>query len=172
MGVFEVIGTIFLVFGCVFSLTGSVGVLRMPDFYSRLHPAGKTDAFAQLLILTGLAFFSGQKLFELLRDPDAQGMAMVGEANIMLKLMLISALILVTAPTATHAIAKAARLDRFTRIRVEDDAGASRIEDIVVVGDVREQLHEQEGPLLDVREDDVEDEHGEHKPDTQSSEDD
>lgn len=170
MGVFEVIGTIFLLVGCVISLTGSLGVLRMPDFYSRLHPAGKTDAFAQLLILTGLACFSGQKLLELALEPEGEhGMAMVGEANIMLKLLLIGALILVTAPTATHAIAKAARLDRFTRIPVEEDGqdpSASRIEDIVVAGDVREQLHEAEGPVLDVHEED------QPKPETQSSEDD
>ena len=35
MGVFEILGTLSLAAGCVFSLTGSLGVLRMPDFYSR-----------------------------------------------------------------------------------------------------------------------------------------
>lgn len=153
MGVLEIIGTILLALGCVFSLTGSVGVLRMPDFYSRLHPAGKTDAFAQLLILTGLALFSGQTVLELaLAEGGDNGMAMVGEANVMLKLMLIGALILVTAPTATHAIAKAARLDRYTQIPVEGEPEAARIEDIVVTGDVREQLHEQHSPVLDLHE--------------------
>jgi multicomponent Na+:H+ antiporter subunit G len=175
MGVFEIIGTLFLAAGCLFSLTGSLGVLRLPDFYSRLHPAGKTDAFAQLLILTGLALFSAQKLLELaLAEEGEHGMAMVGELNIMLKLLLIGVLILVTAPTATHAIAKAARLDRFTKIPVEADPGASRIEDIVVAGDVREQLHEEEGPLLDVREDEQPAEalDAKRSSETQSSEDD
>lgn len=155
MGVFEVIGTIFLAAGCLFSLSGSLGVLRMPDFYSRLHPAGKTDALAQLLILFGLALFSAQTMLELMLDKEGEhGMAMVGEANIMLKLLLIGTLILVTAPTATHAIAKAARLDRYTTIPVEEETGVARIEDIVVAGDVREQLHEDEGPVLDVHESD------------------
>jgi multicomponent Na+:H+ antiporter subunit G len=154
MGVFEVIGTIFLAAGCLFSLSGSLGVLRMPDFYSRLHPAGKTDALAQLLILFGLALFSGQNLLEYFLADGDNKMAMVGEANLMLKLALIGALILVTAPTATHAIAKAARLDRYTTIPVEEETGVARIEDIVVAGDVREQLHEDEGPVLDVHESD------------------
>lgn len=167
MGVFEIIGTILLACGCVFSLSGSVGVLRMPDFYSRLHPAGKTDSFAQLLIFTGLALFSAQKIFELMLDKEGEhGMAMVGEANVMLKLVLIGTLILVTAPTATHAIAKAARLDRYTTIPVDEETGAARIEDIVVAGDLREQLHEAEGPLLDVHEDE------QPAPGTEPSEDD
>lgn len=175
MGVFEILGTLSLAAGCVFSLTGSLGVLRMPDFYSRLHPAGKTDAFAQFLILAGLALFSAQQLLELLlAEGGEQGMAIVGIANIMLKLVLISVLLLVTAPTATHAIAKAARLDRYTQIHVDQDVdqdpGTSRIEDIVVAGDVREQMHETAGPVLDV----VEDEPAPTKQesDTQSSEDD
>ncbi|MFW5635338.1 MAG: cation:proton antiporter, partial [Thermodesulfobacteriota bacterium] len=33
----------FLVIGLVFFTGGAVGILRMPDFYTRLHPAGKLD---------------------------------------------------------------------------------------------------------------------------------
>lgn len=78
--------------GCFFALTGSVGTLRMPDFYTRLHPAGKTDTLAQALIILGLAF-------------QCQDPILIG------KLLLLSGLLFVTAPTATHAVAKAAYID-------------------------------------------------------------
>jgi multicomponent Na+:H+ antiporter subunit G len=172
MGVLEIIGTLFLFVGCVFSLSGSIGVLRFPDFYSRLHPAGKTDALAQVLILFGLALFAGQQALEFaLAEEGDNTMAIVGEANIMLKLGLIAVILLVTAPTSTHAISKAARLDRYTRIQVDEIPAGERIEDIVVPGDVREQMQEEARPALDVHEGDGA-EVRQTNPDTQSSEDD
>jgi multicomponent Na+:H+ antiporter subunit G len=172
MGVLEIIGTLFLLVGCVFSLSGSIGVLRFPDFYSRLHPAGKTDALAQVLILIGLALFSGQQLLEFAMAEGDNKMAIIGEANIMLKLGLIAAILLVAAPTSTHAISKAARLDRYTRIDVEEIPKGERIEDIVVPGDVREQMHEEAHPALDVHEGDPEPtEIRQTNPDTQSEDD-
>ncbi len=88
----EIVTAVFLGIGCIFSLTGSLGLLRFPDFYSRLHAAGKTDSFAQAMILGGLLFVS----------PDW---------GVSVRLVLIAVLLLFTAPTATHAITKAARLD-------------------------------------------------------------
>jgi multicomponent Na+:H+ antiporter subunit G len=123
MGVLEVLGSVLLAMGCLLALTGSVGVLRMPDFYSRLHPAGKTDTLGQLLMLSGLVLFAGQQILDLLlaegSDPDSA--ALLGWGNVILKVVLVSALLFVTAPTATHAIAKAARLDRHTDIPVAGD---------------------------------------------------
>ncbi|GEM_PF-654075 len=89
--------SVFLLVGCFFSLTGSLGVLRMPDFFSRLHPAGKSDTLAQALILLGLMAL-------LLPDITAN-------VGIAIKLALLIMLLLVTAPTSTHAISKAACLD-------------------------------------------------------------
>jgi len=88
----EIVTAVLLGIGCLFSLTGSVGLLRFPDFYSRLHAAGKTDSLAQALIFGGLLFVS----------PDW---------NVSARLVIIAVLLLYTAPTATHAITKAARLD-------------------------------------------------------------
>jgi multicomponent Na+:H+ antiporter subunit G len=155
MGVLEIFGGMFMLIGGVFALTGSIGVLRMPDFYTRLHPAGKSDTLAQALILFGLALLAGQQLIN--AGPSVAGDhadAWIGFANIILKLLLLSTLLFLTAPTATHAIAKAARLDRYTRIPVESDpessAAASSVAEIVVVGDVHEPLDEPAGPVLDV----------------------
>ncbi len=91
MNVFDVITVVLLVLGCFFAITGGVGVLRMPDFYSRLHPAGKADTLAQTLILSGLMFQTGFSL-------------------VSVKLLLIVLFLFFTTPTATHAVAKAAHL--------------------------------------------------------------
>lgn len=88
----ELVTAAFLALGCVFSLGGSIGLLRFPDFYARLHAAGKTDSLAQALILLGLIFVS----------PNW---------GVSFRLVIITLLLLFTAPTATHAITKAARLD-------------------------------------------------------------
>ena len=82
-----------LAIGCFFALTGAVGLLRMPDFYSRLHPAGKSDTLAQFMIILGLIFQS------------------TDNPMLIVKLALLTALLFVTAPTATHAISRAAELD-------------------------------------------------------------
>lgn len=122
MGVFELLGALLMVVGCLLAVTGSVGVVRLPDFYSRLHPAGKTDTLGQILILTGLSLFAAQKILEaVLSEDPAVADGWLGYANILLKVTLLSFLLLVTAPTATHAIAKAARLDRDTQIPVDGD---------------------------------------------------
>jgi multicomponent Na+:H+ antiporter subunit G len=124
MGVLEILGSVLMVAGCVLALTGSVGVLRLPDFYSRLHPAGKTDTLGQVLILSGLALFAGQQVLGALLSKDpAVADAWIGHVDILFKVLLLSLLLFVTAPTATHAIAKAARLDRETKIPVEGDPG-------------------------------------------------
>lgn len=84
--------------GALLALTGAVGILRFPDFYSRLHPAGMPDTLGQLLIMTGLAF----QVFD---DTTTTPWLTLG------RLLLIIVILFVTAPTATHAITKAAILD-------------------------------------------------------------
>jgi multicomponent Na+:H+ antiporter subunit G len=97
-----------LVGGCFFALTGAVGVLRMPDFYSRLHPAGKNDTLGMALITLGL-------LVETMKYEYGYLVAA--------KLLLIVLFVLVTAPVATHAITKAAYLSGQKPWRApEDDA--------------------------------------------------
>ena len=88
----EYVTAVFLALGCTVSLTGSLGMLRLPDFYARLHSAGKSDSLAQFLILGGLCFATT-------------------DWHVIVGLLLIVGLLFFTAPTATHAITKAARLD-------------------------------------------------------------
>ena len=85
-----VIVGILLFLGCFFVFVASVGIVRFPDFYSRLHPAGKTDSMGQALILVSLMIYEGLTLATL-------------------KLIIIVLFIFIVNPTATHALANAAR---------------------------------------------------------------
>ena len=84
-----IITGIFLFVGCFFVVAASIGVVRFPDFYSRMHPAGKNDTLGQALILAGLIIYEGFSF-------------------VSIKLLLIIIFIFIVNPTATHAIAKAA----------------------------------------------------------------
>jgi multicomponent Na+:H+ antiporter subunit G len=94
----EIVCTVFLALGCVVTLTGSIGLVRMPDFYARLHTAGKTDSLAQLFILLGLVFVTPGPVDE------------IGGWLIRVKLLMVGMILIIAAPTATHAITKAAHL--------------------------------------------------------------
>ena len=52
----EVLSWIFIVAGSIFVLIGGVGLIRLPDFYTRIHAAGITDTMGAWLILIGLMF--------------------------------------------------------------------------------------------------------------------
>ncbi len=75
--------------GACFMLIGSIGVLRLPDFYARIHAAGITDTLATIFLLGGMIVESG------LTQTSA-------------KLALVGMLLFLTSPTATHAVANAA----------------------------------------------------------------
>jgi multicomponent Na+:H+ antiporter subunit G len=75
--------------GSFFVVVGAVGIVRMPDFYTRMHPAGVTDTLGIDLILMGLMLQAGFSL-------------------VTVKLFLIGAFLFFTSPTSTHAIANAA----------------------------------------------------------------
>ena len=83
-----------LIIGLVFFTGGSVGILRLPDFYSRLHPAGKLDTAGQLLTLSAIALYVLQD-FSLINFLTAT------------KILLIVFIVFITSPTATHAIVDA-----------------------------------------------------------------
>jgi len=75
--------------GSFFVLVGSLGLIRMPDFYTRNHAASITDTLGAGLLILGLVLQSAD-LFNTL------------------KLLLIIVFVLISSPTATHALAKAA----------------------------------------------------------------
>ncbi len=86
---------ILVLVGLLFFAGGAVGILRFPDFYSRLHPAGKLDTMGVSMTMIAMAVYSllhGFTLTALLTS---------------LKIMLIVVFIFITSPTATHAIVDA-----------------------------------------------------------------
>ncbi len=78
-----------LLAGGLLCITGGVGLLRLPDFFSRVHAAGVTETLAAPLLLTGL-------------------MLQMDWSLDLFKVLMILILVLATNPTATHAMAKAA----------------------------------------------------------------
>lgn len=89
MSVTIVITGILLALGCFLIVVSSVGVVRFPDIYSRIHPAGKSDTLGQTFILLGLIIYEGPSL-------------------ISVKLLIIMLFLYVANPTAAHFIIKAA----------------------------------------------------------------
>ena len=90
----DVIVILLLLTGLFFFTGGAIGILRFPDFYSRLHPAGKLDTMGLLLSMTALALF-GLHHFSL------------GALLTSIKILLIVVFVFLASPTATHAIVDA-----------------------------------------------------------------
>ncbi len=72
MDIRTIITAVFLGIGCFFIIVTSIGIVRFPDFYSRLHPAGKTDTVGQALVLIGLMIYEGKVTSSVRRDPGAR----------------------------------------------------------------------------------------------------
>ena len=85
----DVVTVISLFAGLFFVIAGSIGVIRLPDFYTRLHSAGVTDTLGAELIL-----------FALILQADSW--------QVIAKLLLVAFFLFVTTPTSTHAVANAA----------------------------------------------------------------
>ena len=68
--VLDILSWICLIGGSFFVLVGGIGVLRMPDIYTRSHAAGITDTMGALLILVGLMFQAGLTLITVKLLPD------------------------------------------------------------------------------------------------------
>ena len=79
-----------LILGGFICVSGAIGMHRFPDFFSRMHAASVTDTLGGSLILVGLM------------------LQLNGEYTVLVKLILIVLFILLTSPTASHALAKAA----------------------------------------------------------------
>ena len=75
--------------GAFFLFMGAIGLVRFPDFYARMHAAGKCDTLGVLLVLLGLAVHFGLSLASA-------------------KILMIAVFVFLTSPTATHAVARAA----------------------------------------------------------------
>jgi len=89
MHMLHLISIPFFLVGFFFFLAATVGLLRFPDFYCRLHATGKGDTLAVLLSLIGLSIYEGFSLTSL-------------------KIIFIAVFMFLAQPTSTHAISRAA----------------------------------------------------------------
>lgn len=89
MGFQQIVSIPFLLGGFFFFVAATVGLLRFPDFFCRLHATGKGDTMAVLLSLIGLSIYEGFSL-------------------ISFKIILIAVFMFLAQPTSTHAVSRAA----------------------------------------------------------------
>ncbi|MBI9089768.1 MAG: monovalent cation/H(+) antiporter subunit G [Desulfobacterium sp.] len=109
----NLISVLLIAIGLFFFLGGSIGIIRLPDFYSRLHAAGMLDTMGLFLSMAGLALY-------VLTDFTF--------ANVLvaIKIMLIVVFVFITSPTATHAIVDAG-VRGFREPWTKDKKGGSSI---------------------------------------------
>lgn len=88
MTISNILSVLFVMGGFFFFTTATVGLIRFPDFFTRLHATGKGDTLAVLLSLIGISIHEGLTVTSF-------------------KILVIAVFIFLAQPTATHAISKA-----------------------------------------------------------------
>lgn len=87
----DLLSALCLAGGGLFCLVGGIGLIRMPDFYTRMHAASVIETLGAGLILLGLMLEAGLSL-------------------VSVKLAMVGLLLFFASPTASHALARAALL--------------------------------------------------------------
>jgi multicomponent Na+:H+ antiporter subunit G len=87
--------------GSFFTVVGALGLVRMPDVFTRMHAASVTDTVGVGFLIAGMCLQAGFSL-------------------ITLKLLFVLALFLFTAPVVTHALAQACLHEKVEPILAED----------------------------------------------------
>ena len=87
----ELIGSIFVLVGAFFLFSAGLGLLRMPDTYTRIQAGTKASTLGNILVLAGLGFY----------HPDWA-----------LKLLVVAYFVLMTNPLSSHALSRAAHAIR------------------------------------------------------------
>ncbi len=88
-GLLTTISSVLLISGCIVLLIGAIGLVRFPEFFTRLHAASVIDTLGLMLVCAGL-------------------MINAGFTMVTIKLVLMFFFIIFTSPTAAHALAKSA----------------------------------------------------------------
>lgn len=96
-----------LVGGGCFCVVGAIGMLRMPDFYTRMHAASVIETLGAGLILLGLMLQAGLTL-------------------VAVKLLMVGVLIFFASPTATHALARAAMVRGLKPLLTDEERAPSK----------------------------------------------
>lgn len=89
MDIQNILTIILVIVGIAFILVGSIGILRLPDFFTRTHAVSKSDTLGIIFVISGMIIYEGLTLSSL-------------------KLVLIILFIALANPIGSHALAKAA----------------------------------------------------------------
>ena len=89
MNVYDLLALILVIAGAFFLLVGSIGVVRLPDFYTRTHAVGKSDTLGLVLAVFGVAVHEGLSLTSV-------------------KLVAVVVFVALTNPVGTHALVRSA----------------------------------------------------------------
>ena len=85
----DIVGYILIIVGILFDIFGCIGLVRFPDVYNRLQASTKCVTLGTIMLLVGVAVITG-----------------LGPTSA--KAIICAVFILITWPTAAHAIAKGA----------------------------------------------------------------
>jgi multicomponent Na+:H+ antiporter subunit G len=85
----DVLSWIAIVSGLFFMIVGTIGILRMPDLFTRMHAAGMTDTMGAGLLILGMCLQAGLGL-------------------VLVRLLLVYLFLMFTSPISSHAISRAA----------------------------------------------------------------
>ena len=109
--VLDIVSWALLVGGGLFCIIGGVGIIRLPDFYTRTHGASITDTLGAGLMLAGLGVQTLPPFLD-------------GDWLILVKLLAITIFLFITSPTSGHALVKAAyaRGVRWDQAKTDPDA--------------------------------------------------
>ena len=104
----EILGVMALWFGVFFCVVGVVGMIRLPDVYSRIHASGKVSALGIVGLLVGAAFLM---------------------PSVAPKLLVFMLFLVITSPVASHAVATAAYRQGVPRADMVRDDLKNRIKE-------------------------------------------
>ena len=100
----DLISWALIVIGSFFTVAGGIGLVRMPELYTRMHAASITDTLGAGFLLLGLMMQAGVSL-------------------VTLKLIFVLGLIFFLGPVVTHALAQAALHEKVEPMLAEDRRG-------------------------------------------------
>jgi multicomponent Na+:H+ antiporter subunit G len=95
MSIIDILTILLVAGGTFFFFGATVGLLRFPDFYARMHATGKSDTLGAFSVVLGIALYNLE-----------HGLAL-GSVLTSIKVIFIAVFIFLANPTATHAITKA-----------------------------------------------------------------
>ncbi|MCR5559853.1 monovalent cation/H(+) antiporter subunit G [Schwartzia sp. (in: firmicutes)] len=85
----EIIACLLMGAGLIFLIGSMVGMLRLPDYYSRVHASGNSETLGTLLVFLGLIVYNGY-------------------SNVSAKIFIVALFVFLGNPIGSHILAKAA----------------------------------------------------------------